>query len=76
MVALPSPLSVSLIPVGSAPDSVSAGTGEPVVVTVVVNAAPTVDVAAFALVMVGGTLSASVSEAPAPRVSQPESVPP
>jgi len=34
---------------GSVPVSVSAGVGEPIVVTVVLNADPTIDVAEFAL---------------------------
>ena len=57
IVAVPLPLSVKLIPAGRAPDSVSAGVGAPVVVTVKLNGAPTIEVADEALVMVGPTFS-------------------
>jgi hypothetical protein len=52
-VAVPFPLSVNVTPLGSVPDSVIAGAGGPVAVTVNVPAAPTVNVVLFALVIVG-----------------------
>src|SRR6266702_3066327 len=64
MVAVPSPLSVKVIPAGRAPDSVSAAAGAPVVVTVKLNGAPTIEVAEAALVMAGATFSVRVSVAP------------
>ena len=62
-VAVPSPLSVKVTPVGSAPDSVSFATGLPVLVTVNDPAVPTVNVAELPLVMagaVGAALTVSV----------------
>ena len=53
-VAVPSPLSVNVTPLGKAPFSVRLGVGEPVVVTVKVLAAPTVKVVLLALVMIAG----------------------
>ena len=53
MVAVPLPLSVKVIPAGRAPVSVRAGAGSPVVVTVKLKGAPTMEVAEAALVMVG-----------------------
>ena len=64
MVAVPLPLSVKVMPVGSAPDSVSVGAGAPVVVTVKLNGAPTMEVADAALVIVGATFSVRVVEEP------------
>jgi hypothetical protein len=52
-VAVPFPLSTNVTPVGSAPVSVSAGSGKPVVVTVKVPAWPTVNVVLAALVIAG-----------------------
>jgi hypothetical protein len=60
IVAVPLPLSVNVIPAGRVPDSVSAGLGAPVVLTVKLNGAPTIDVAEFALVMAGAVFSVSV----------------
>src|SRR5437899_1881137 len=57
IVAVPLPWSVKVIPAGRAPDSVSAGVGAPVVVTVKLNGAPTIEVADEALVMIGATFS-------------------
>ena len=51
--AVPSPLSVKVTPAGSAPVSVRAAVGNPVVVTVNVPAWPTVKVALAALVIAG-----------------------
>jgi hypothetical protein len=50
---VPLPLSVKVTPLGSAPDSLRAGAGKPVVVTAKVPAVPTVNVAVLALVMAG-----------------------
>ena len=50
-VAVPSPLSLKVMPAGSDPVSVREGVGAPDVVTVREPAVPTVKVAAFALVM-------------------------
>ncbi len=73
---MPSPLSVKVTPAGSAPDSFSAGTGRPVVVTVVVKATPAVAAAVAALVIAGAVFCCSTVEPlPATEV-QPESVPP
>ena len=52
-VAVPFPLSLKVTGLGSDPDSVSAETGVPVVVTVNVSAEPTVKVVLFALVIAG-----------------------
>jgi len=54
-VAVPSPLSVKLTPVGKvAPPSDNDGSGKPLVVTEKVPKLPTVKVVLFALVMPGG----------------------
>lgn len=53
IVAVPLPLSTKVTPEGSAPDTVSAGLGLPVVVTVKVLSAPTANVALVALVITG-----------------------
>ena len=45
IVAVPLPLSVKVRPPGRAPDSVRAGAGSPVVETVKLNGAPTIEVA-------------------------------
>ena len=63
-VAVPSPLSVKVIPAGSAPVSVTEEAGSPVVVTVEVNGVPTVEVAAAALMMVGATCSVTTNGVP------------
>ena len=56
-----SPLSLKLTPPeGNAPDSLSAGIGEPVVVTVKPPALPTVKVAELALVMAGASADRGV----------------
>ena len=55
MVAVPSPLLVKRTPVGRFPVSVMVAAGEPVVVTVKENAAPTTPVAEPALVIFGAT---------------------
>lgn len=52
-VAVPSPLSVKLTPPGSAPLTLNLGAGNPVVVTVKLFGAPTVNVVDAALVIVG-----------------------
>ena len=52
-VAVPFPLFVKVTPLGSAPDSVRDGVGDPVVVTVKLPAVPTVNVVLLALVIVG-----------------------
>src|SRR5262249_499182 len=57
IVAVPLPLSTNWIPAGRAPDSVSVAVGAPVVVTVKLNGAPTIEVAEEALVMTGPTFS-------------------
>jgi hypothetical protein len=54
MVAVPLPLSVKVTPEGRAPDSLSAGVGEPVVVTVKAPGVPLVKLVELALVMAGG----------------------
>ena len=74
--AVPLPLSVRVMPAGSAPDSVIAGVGAPVVSTVKLKAVPTMEVADAALVMAGGTFSVSVSVPPLPRFTQLDSSPP
>ena len=51
-------MSLNVTGLGRAPVSVSAGVGDPVVVTVKVPAVPTVNVAAFALVIVGADCAA------------------
>jgi hypothetical protein len=52
-VPVPFPLSLNVTPAGRVPDSVSDGAGAPVVVTVKLPALPTVNVALFALMIVG-----------------------
>jgi hypothetical protein len=52
-VAVPLPLSLKVTGLGNGPDSLRAGVGEPVVVTVNVPAEPTVKVVLFALVIAG-----------------------
>jgi len=59
-VPVPFPLSVKVTPLGSVPDSLSVGLGNPVVVTVKLPGAPTVKVALFALVMAGAWSTVSV----------------
>jgi hypothetical protein len=55
-VAVPSPLSLKVTPVGSAPLSANVGVGVPAVVTVKVPGAPWVKVVVLAEVMVGAVL--------------------
>ena len=57
-VAVPFPLFVKVTPLGSAPDSVRDGVGDPVVVTVKLPAVPTVNVVLLALVIVGAVRAA------------------
>ena len=76
IVAVPLPLSVNVMPAGSAPVSVSFGAGAPVVVTVKLNGAPTIEEADAALVMAGATFSVRVSVAPVPRLTQSDRLPP
>ena len=76
IVAVPLPLSVNVIPAGSAPVSVSAGAGAPVVATVKLNGAPTIEDADAALVIAGATFSVRVSVAPVPRFTQSDRSPP
>jgi hypothetical protein len=52
-VAVPFPLFVKVTPLGSAPDLVMDGVGDPVVVTVKLPTVPTVNVVLLALVIVG-----------------------
>src|SRR5438477_6492003 len=60
-VPVPSPLSLKVTPPGRAtPPRAIEGAGKPVVVTVKVPAVPTVNVAAFELVMVGALFTVSV----------------
>ena len=56
IVAVPLPLSLKVTGLGNDPDSVRAGVGEPVVVTVNVPAEPTENVALLALVIVGAVV--------------------
>jgi len=70
-VAVPFPLSVKVTPLGRVPDSLSAGVGDPVVVTVKLPAVPTVNVVLFALVIAGAVppelplgLKAAITAAP------------
>jgi hypothetical protein len=56
-VAVPFPLSLNVKPLGSVPVSVSDGVGDPVVVTLKLPAAPTVNVVLFALVIVGAVVT-------------------
>src|SRR5579883_232064 len=60
-VAVPLPLSVKVMPEGSAPDSVMAAVGMAVVVTWNVPAVPATKVVVFALVMVGCSLTVMVN---------------
>ena len=59
MVAVPLPLFVNVTALGSDPDSLRAGVGEPVVVTVKLPAEPTVKVVLFALVIAGAAVPAA-----------------
>ena len=70
-VAVPFPLFVKVTPLGRVPDSLSAGVGDPVVVTVKLPAVPTVNVVLFALVIAGAVppelplgLKAAITAAP------------
>ena len=76
MVAVPLPLSTKLSPLGSVPDSDSAGAGSPVVVMAKLNGAPTFELAVAALVMVGATFSVSVRLVPPGTFTQSDSPPP
>ena len=62
--AVPSPLSVRVTPVGSAPVSVMAAVGSPVVVIVVEKGVPAVALAEEALMMVGATCSFTTNGVP------------
>ena len=53
-----------------------AGAGAPLVRTVKLNALPTIEVAAAALVMTGASFSVRVWVAPLPRSSQADMTPP
>ena len=59
-VAVPFPLFVKVTPLGSAPDSVRDGVGDPVVVTVKLPAVPTVNVVLFVLVIAGDWVTVNV----------------
>ena len=59
-VAVPFPLSTKFTPAGSAPVSVSAGTGNPMVVTVKLPSVPVVKVVLPALVIAGAWSTVSV----------------
>ena len=61
-VAVPSPLSMKLTPVGRAPVSESDAVGRPVVVTVKVPALPSVKVVLSAEVMPGATSTVRVKD--------------
>ncbi len=56
-------VALNATPVGSAPETASAGVGEPVAVTVKLPAVPTLKVAAFALVIAGACCAAMVTVA-------------
>ena len=60
-VAVPSPLSVKLMPTGSAPISLIVGTGKPVVVMLNDADEPAVMVSLAALVMAGASSTSSVN---------------
>ena len=60
-VAVPFPLSIKVTPEGSAPDSLIAAVGLPVVVTENVPSVPTVNVAELALVIAGACWTVIVS---------------
>src|SRR5260370_32314520 len=60
-VPVPLPLSRNVTPAGKAPLSVILGVGDPVAVTLNVPAAPAWNVAAFALVIVVGCTTVSVT---------------
>lgn len=71
-VAVPFPLPTNVTPDGSAPVSLSVGVGTPVVVTLNVPAAPTVNVALLPLVIAGGLSTVIVNAVAAedcPKVS-------
>ena len=71
------PLSVKVIPagrVGAVPIEI-VGVGAPVVATVKLKGAPTMDVADAALKMVGGTASSSTRGVPLATLVQVESAP-
>ena len=74
--AVPFPLSVKVRPFGRAPVSVMAGAGWPVVVTVALKGAPTIELAVLALVMAGATSSVRVVVPAAGTAVQVESSPP
>ena len=57
---MPSPLSTKVTPVGSAPVSLSAAVGNPVVVTVNVPSVPVVNVVLSALVIAGAAATVRV----------------
>jgi hypothetical protein len=57
---VPFPLSVNVTPVGSVPDSVSAGAGKPIVVTTKEEATCSVNVVPLPEVIAGPSLTVSV----------------
>ena len=59
-VAVPFPLSVKVTPDGSAPDSLSVESGNPLAMTVKRPGVPTTNVAAFVLVMAGASFTVRV----------------
>jgi hypothetical protein len=59
-VAVPFPLLTKVTPLGNVPVSASVGVGDPVVVTVKLPAAPTVNVVLLALVIAGGACTRMV----------------
>ena len=61
-VAVPSPLSTKLTPLGSEPNSDNAGVGKPVEVTVKVPAEPSVNVVLAADVMAGADCTVKVKD--------------
>jgi hypothetical protein len=67
-VAVPFPLLTNVTPLGSAPVSVTEGVGVPVVVTVKLPAAPTVNVELLALVIAGACVAFAVT-ATNPRIT-------
>ena len=72
IVAVPSPLSVKLTPLGSLvdPSERAGAAGTPVAVTVKLPACPTVKVVAAALVMSGATATGVISTSGAPEPAE------
>jgi hypothetical protein len=75
-VAVPSAFATKVMPVGSAPDRVTVGAGEPDVVTVKENGTPVTAVAVVALVKVGLALGTGRLSVAAPGANHPDTSPP